>query len=152
MADSFDLLAGELADLLGLPSSGGLSQGLGFRVDGVEFAMARSRGPAELLSLYCTFGALAPDARESDFLLLLETNLMLAGSCSGAFGLIGATREVIYAFHLPMRDMSAPLLLDALRHTAGQAQAWQQAHLAQAGDGLFAAVGVLAPQLEGVPA
>lgn len=150
MTDSFDVLASELGDLLDMPSSAGPSQGLGFCVDGVEFAMARSRSPAELLALYCTFGTLKPDARESDFLLLLETNLMLASTCSGAFGMNATTREVIYAFHLPLRDLTAPLLLDAVRHTAAQAQAWQKARLAQADDGLFSSAGVLDTQPVGV--
>lgn len=150
MADSFDLLTSELAVLLGATSGGSSPHGARFRVDDVEFSIARSRGPAELLSVYCTFGALAPGARESDYLRLLESNLMLASSCSGAFGFIGTTREVVYAFHLPMRDMSAPLLLDALRHTAGQARAWRQAQLAPANGVSYAAVGTPLPQPEGV--
>ncbi len=150
MADSFELLTGELADLLGVAPGGHSPHGASFHVDGVAFALARPRGPAELLSVYCTFGALAPEARESDYLRLLESNLMLASSCSGAFGFIGETREVVYAFHLPMRDMSAPLLLDALRHTAGQAHAWRQSQLAPADGVSYAPVNAPLTQAEGV--
>ncbi|MDO9437208.1 CesT family type III secretion system chaperone [Hydrogenophaga sp.] len=140
MADSFELLTSDLADLLRAPPDGSSPHGASFTIDEVAFALTPSRGPAELLSVYCTFGALAPEARESDYLLLLESNLMLASSCSGAFGFIGATREVVYAFHLPMRDMSAPLLLDALRHTADQAHAWRKAQLAPVDGVLYASV------------
>ena len=150
MANSFELLTSELAVFLDAPSDGTSPHGTSFRIDDVKFSVAPSRGPAELLSVYCTFGALAREAREADYLRLLEGNLMLASSCSGAFAFLGDTREVVYTFHLPMRDMSAPLLLDALRHTAGEAHAWRQSQLAPADGVSHAMAGVTLAQSEEV--
>lgn len=138
MAYPFEALMAELAERVEPLPGSDLAQGGGFKVDGVEFAIARACSPVELLSVFCTFGRLPPYVPEKEFLRLLETNLILAGSCSGSFGAIGDTREVVYAHHLPMRDLSAALLMESLRHTAEQARAWQQAHLeASEADGVL---------------
>ncbi|WP_171020138.1 CesT family type III secretion system chaperone [Hydrogenophaga sp. 2FB] len=146
MNDPFDTLMAELKDLVEVVeivedgASDGSPPGASFWFDGSEFALVYVCEPAERLTVYSKFGELPPDAPAGDYTRLLETNLLLARSSGGAFGAfgvfgaIGTTREVVYAFHVPMRGMSAMLLLDALRHTADEAKAWRLANRPMRGE------------------
>ena len=144
MHAAFETLMTDLANFVEVVDDGtgnDAPPGASFWFDGAEFALVYVREPVERLTVYSKFGELRPDAPVDDYMRLLETNLLLARSCGGAFGAfgsVGTAREVVYAFHVPMQGLSTPLLLDALRHTAVQAKAWRLAsHPAR--DGMFSA-------------
>jgi hypothetical protein len=92
-------------------------------IDDVDFLLVHGDPQSLVLSLYCKFGELA-DASEAKLRRLLQINLALAPDNKGVFG---ADDEGCLIFHVktPLRAITAPELLNAMRDAAAQALAWR---------------------------
>ncbi|MDB5840436.1 MAG: dapA [Herminiimonas sp.] len=105
-------------------------------VDGTVFEVVHSstERPEEIL-VECHFGRAPGDGTAAVLARLLQVNLSLARAHEPAFGADHVSNDVIYAFHEPLDETTAPELMEIMKQTAVQAKAWQASYFFDGEDG-----------------
>lgn len=123
---NYQRLAHALCQLAGLAAPAPEQTVLDLEVKGINFSLydAGAQTPDQAV-IYCDFGAVPAQSRETILLRLLETNLYLFGQNSPTFTCNPETGHVVLAAMLPLASASAEATLDVLAGLADMAIEWR---------------------------
>lgn len=122
-------LIDQLRTVFSIADPGGIYQSVTLHVDDIEFTLFHGGllVPDNVV-MYCDFGELPVDARESILLRLLETNMYLLSHYTPAFTYNPQRRRIVLmcCFPLPQADLESTQEL--LHFFSGIARRWRRDH------------------------
>lgn len=128
--ENYQALINDLCELTVIPNPETLYEMASLRIRGIDFSLLYKDGPgAGEVLIYCGFGPLPQQQRETIMQRLLETNLYLFnGQNSPSLSYNPETGQVVLVSVLLLDALTAQRLLDMLGYLAAMAQKWQETY------------------------
>lgn len=112
-----------------IPNPASMYVAADLQVQGVNFTMFHGGGIAPDSALvYCDFGELPKQGRETVLLRLLETNMYLFGVNSPVFTYNSENQHIVLVTRVPLARATADAMLALFTHYAGLVKEWRHGH------------------------
>lgn len=127
---NFCKLIDEICKVVNIANSQSLYEAADLEIDQTKFTLRDGSSQSEdAVAFYCDFGLVPPKSCRADALQrLLELNLVMFGLNTPVFSINGQNNHVLMMARIPMKDMSAEMLLNTLAKYSAKAKKWQKTY------------------------